>query len=412
MNTPKPYRLSPTVGNIPPENVVGRSKEIEELYLLTESQSVVLSEIRRMGKTLFLQKFAYVTIKENRPNKAIHFDLMSVEDITELTDKVLDTLREKQKNGWLKVQMNRCLLLYNRFKPEKIDVKLPYELPELSFKLPEFKTEWKKALSACIEDLADRNQEENESLTLILDEMPYMLWQWILNNKAQDAIELLSLLRSLRQSLQEKGRIRFVICGSVGLDVVLNRLRTEFEYTAEPFNDAAKYSLEAMTNSDAILLCECLALSGFEFMENKENAIEEICRLTENLPFYINKLFGILQHSFDAKISQITISQAFDVLLTDIDQDNTFEQLDSRLTTYYPKQDNLMFEVLNYLSKQKTAKTEDEIKQSVTSDDREVLNVLRLLTKDTYLRRSIDNGVRSYQFKYKLIQQWWKLNKA
>ncbi len=412
MTIQKPYKLLPTTGNISPDKVVGRLTEIEELYTLTEAQSVVLSEIRRMGKTLFLQKFAYITIKENRPNKAIHFDLMGVADITELTDKLLETLRKEQSYGWLKVQMNRCKNLYNRFKPDKIDVKLPHSLPEFSFKLPEFTTEWKKALTACIEDLADRNHADNESLTLILDEMPYMLWQWILNGKAQDAIELLSLLRSIRSELKDKGRIRFVICGSVGLEVVLHHLRTEFRYTAEPFHDTAKYSLEAMNDADAAFLCQCLALSDFEFVENQETAIQEICRLTENLPFYINKLFRILQQSFDSKISQNTVEQAFNELLTDIDQDSTFEQLDSRLTTYYPKQAEVMFEILNYLAKQNTAKTEDEIKQSLAADDKNVQNVLRLLTKDTYLRRSINEGVRSYQFKYQLIKKWWKLNKA
>ncbi|RDB03490.1 hypothetical protein [Runella aurantiaca] len=407
----KHYKLAPTVGTIPPDKVVGRLTEIEELYKLTESQSVVLSEIRRMGKTLFLQKFAYVTVKENRLNKAIHFDLMQVVDVTELTDNLLDKLRSKENYGWLKVQLERCRLLYNKFKPEKIDVKLP-QLPELSFKLPEFKTEWKKALSACIEDLADRNHQENESLTLILDEMPYMLWQWILNGKAQDAIELLSLLRSLRQSLQDKGRIRFVICGSVGLEVVLNHLRTEFRYTAEPFNDAAKYSLEAMNDSDAVFLSECLALSGFTFTENKEEAINAICQVTENLPFYINKLFAILQNSFDSKISRNTVYQAFDELLTNVDQDSTFEQLDTRISTYYPKQADIMFKVLNYLSKKGTITSEDEIKESLEADDKAIQEVLRLLTKDQYLRRVIENETRSYRFKYKLIQQWWKLNKA
>jgi hypothetical protein len=260
--------------------------------------------------------------------------------------------------------------------------------------------------------LADRNNTENESLTLILDEMPYMLWQWILNGKAQDAIELLSLLRSIRQELKDRGRIRFVICGSVGLEVVLNHLRTEFKYTAEPFNDAAKYSLEAMNNADAMFLCECLALSGFVFVENKEESISKICQLTENLPFYINKFFAILQNSFDSIITESTINQSFNELLTNIDQDSTFEQLDSRLTTYYPKEADVMFAVLNYMSKQTMAKTEEEIQQSIEADDRAVQHVLRLLTKDTYLRRNIAEGVRSYQFKYKIIQQWWKLNKA
>ena len=67
---------------------------------------------------------------------------------------------------------------------------------------------------------------------------------------------------------------------------------------------------------------------------------------------------------------------------------------------------------MNYLSKKGAITSEDEIKQSLDADDKEIQQVLRLLTKDQYLRRIMDNETRSYRFKYKLIQQWWKLNKA
>ena len=395
------------------DKIVGRLLEIEYLYQLTLVGSVVISMIRRMGKTLLLQKLAYITVKENRPNKAIWFDLMKVSDVTELTDTLLVELTQHQKNGWLKVQLNRCKELYNKFKPQEVKVSTGTSyLPDISFKLPEFETEWKKALTACIEDLAERTVEKEEVLTLILDEFTYMLWNWIENGKAKDAIELLNLFRSLRMGLQEKGKIRFIICGSVGLDVVLNKLRTEYRYTAEPFNDMKSYVLEAMSDEDAQFLCECLALSGYDFVDDKTQCIKQICQQTENLPFYINKTFEIFRSCFNAQITLKNSKAALDELLANVNDDEVFEQLDSRIAIYYPKESELMATVLDYLSGQTKPKEEDEIVRSIDFSAKEIKAILRVLCKDQYLNRTIKNEKKYYQFKYKLFKQWWKLNKA
>jgi hypothetical protein len=409
-----PYKLPPTTGPIPVAKVVGRMTEIEEIYELTLTMSVVISMIRRMGKTLLLQKFAHITVKQDRKNKAIWFDLMKVNDVTELTDSLIVELTKHQKNGWLKVQLNRCKELYNKFKPD--DVKISTgdpNFPDISFKLPAFETEWKKALTACIEDLADRTAEKDEVLTLILDEFPYMLWQWILDGKVQDVIELLNLFRSLRMSLQEKGKIRFIICGSIGLDVVLSHLRKEYKYTAEPFNDTKSYVLEAMLDADAQFLCECLALSDFTFIEEKSICIKLICEQTENLPFYINKIFEILRSTSKSKISVENIRGAVDKLLTDVNDDDVFEQLDTRIASYYPEEEgNLMTSVLDSLSESKTPKDEASIIRELDFPPKETKATLRTLCKDQYLHRTVEGETKYYQFKYNLFRKWWKLNKA
>jgi hypothetical protein len=406
------YPLSPTTGPIPPEKIPGRNKEIEEIYDHTQVKSVVLTMIRRMGKTLLLQKFAYITVKEERANKAIWFDLMRVGDVTDLTDTLL--IRLHQEQSWLKLNLERCKELYSKYKPTgeiKLSTGVPL-LPEISFKLPEFKTEWKKALTACIEDLANRKTENGEIITLILDEFPYMLWNWILDGKVKDVVELLNLFRSIRMSLQEKNNIRFIICGSIGLDVVMNHLKTEHKYTAEPFNDMKPYVLEAMTDDDARFLCSCLAMSGFIFEENEQYCIQKICSLTENLPFYINKIFEILNSTYNSKITLINVQRAFDELISNVNDDEVFEQLDTRIALYYPKQKDSMFTILDFLSKQQSQIQESEIINSVDIEGREVRDFLRTLSKDQYLTRTIIEEKRYYEFKYKIFRKWWKLNKV
>ena len=50
------YKLSPTQGIIPPEKTVGREKDLQKLEKALEAQSILIEEIRRTGKTLFLKK--------------------------------------------------------------------------------------------------------------------------------------------------------------------------------------------------------------------------------------------------------------------------------------------------------------------------------------------------------------------
>lgn len=404
----QPYPLPPTAGTIQPNKIVGREKELDKLRQLLKAQSVTIEEFRRMGKTLLVQKLEYQSQTRSEPNKAIYFMLQGVTDVTELADVLLDTLRKEERLSWLKVAWNAVKRVYNSAKPEEV------KIYDVTFKLPEFKTKWKEALTACIEDLAARTRRDDEILTLVFDEFPVMLWNWLENNKAQDAIELLDLFRKLRINQKEQGRIRFVICGSVGIQVVLNRLRQKHHYTGEPFNDTAQFRLESMSDADALFLCQCLYLAGFTHVGDIQTLHKQICQFTERLPFYINKVFQVIQIQHDAVISDETIHLASECLMNDPDQASTFDQLYQRIKIYYePPRQNLMIAVLNLLAKRDEYVSETDIRQHMNLDSDDVLlDTLETLRKEQYLTRKIENNNRQYQFKYNLLKQWWKLNKA
>jgi predicted transcriptional regulator len=360
-----------------------------------------------MGKTMLLLKLAYKSIGTN--NKVIYFSLQGIKDTAELTDLLLKELRKEQSFGKLRITFNAICKLWNIFKPEEVNIEV------VSFKLPEWKLKWKEALVACLEDIVSRKQDENEILTLILDEFPVMLWDWIQNGKADEVIELLDILRQQRQTLENIGKVRFIVCGSVGLQVVLSHLKNKYSYMGEPFNETEVYSIEGMTFDDAYFLCECLYLSGFKTDSNtrKNDYFKSIVNFTEGLPFYINKIFTILSLNYDGLLTDKTIEQATNDLLTQPEYFKTFRHLEDRLKIYYQKPEaNVMLSILKYLAKQNETVSEDNIVSSINFEADTVQNVLLTLVSDQYLRRSITDGVRSYQFKYKIIQQWWKLNKA
>ena len=401
-----PYPLLPTAGTISPDQIAGREHEIERLIQLLRAQSVVIDEFRRMGKTLLLQKFEYLGNKKDLGNKAIYFTVQNTQQVTEFTDTLLDTLRSEQNHSWLKIGYNKLKKLYNNVKPEEV------QFGEITFKLPEFTTRWKDSLTACIEDIADREHKKGELLTLILDEFPMMLWNWIQNNRAQEAIELLDTLRTIRHNLKEKGNIRFVICGSIGLGIVLRHLKEKFKYTGEAFNDAENFSVEAMTEADALFLCECLYLSGFTHTGDKEILFRAICTHTERLPFYINKIFSIISTTYGRNISAANIEKAYNDILTNPQYGDVFDQLHTRLDTYYGESAPMMQGILNELSEKEQAVDEREITAIPEADKQKIKWALERLVKEQYLLRTFTNEKRHYQFKYQLFKKWWKLNKA
>jgi len=401
-----PYPLQPTAGNIPADKIAGRENEIKNLFTLLQSQSVLIEEFRRMGKTLLLQKLEFKSKQDGLVNKAFYFNVQGIQDKTEITDELLYVLRNERNLSFLKTNWGRCKKMYNAVKPEIVNI------ADISFKLPEFKTKWKEAITACLEDIAERNSERGELVTLILDEFPMMLWNWVDNDKAADAMELLDLLRNIRQSLKENGNIRFVICGSIGMKVVLDRLREEFRYTGEPFNDTITFSLEPMAKEDAEFLCECLFLSGFTCNGDKAFFFARICQLTERLPFYINKIFLIVHLSYGSELSSDNIDKAFSDILTHPNHADVFEQLHSRLTTYHGSKARNMQDILNFLSEKEWPASEIEIVDNINQEKETVLQGLERLIKEHYLQRTFINQKRHYTFKYQLFRKWWQLNKA
>jgi len=402
----KPYKLSPTQGTMPPDKIVGRKKDLKRLEKTLEAQSVVVEEIRRMGKTLFLKKYAYIP-HENQ--KVIYFTLQGVKDVNELIDNLINDLRKEQSFGKLKIAWDSIKSLYNNVKPDEVDINV------VSFKLPEWKTKWKEALTACLEDIAKREKDNEETLIIILDELPIMIWDWIQNNKAEQAKEFLDVLRKNRQLLEETGRVRFVICGSIGMQVVLKKLKEEYSYTGEAFNDMFPFSIGAMEPKDSEFLCKCLFLDDFEIKkgENKEELLNLISKYAEHLPFYINIIFSIVRNECDNILSKTNIDQALYILLNEPQYSKVLKQLEERITIYYTEEDaKNMKAILDFMSKSDDIVSEKELITTLGLEKDKVKNSLYTLHSENYLMKDFKEEQNYYSFKYKIVKKWWRINMA
>lgn len=412
----KPFPLNPTVGTIKDEQIIGREQEIIKVLRLIKGQSVSIEQIRRMGKSMLLKKLAYRCNNNKLPKefendkiKAKYFSFQGLENLGQVIDILLKEL-EKEK-AWYKIDFSKT---YDFIRKLVSTPSIEINDAKFTLNLPEYKKSWKEIFFKTLDDIAERQENNESKLILIFDELPIMLWDWYKGGKYDEAKELLDIFRERRQDLEKKG-IRFIYCGSIGIKVVLSTFKKEFGYTGEPTNDMEEFNLGALIKEEAYFLCECYTLSGFtiEQKRNKENYWDLLYKLSDGLPFYISKIFNIIQTEYDCIINENNINGAHSLLLNDPRKHNAFNQLKDRITIYYPvEQQNLSLKILTLLSKENDFLSEEEIHQKLENDTSEINTTLYQLYGDQYLIREIKDEKRVFKFKYEIFKQWWKINIA
>jgi len=144
-----------------------------------------------------------------------------------------------------------------------------------------------------------------------------------------------------------------------------------------------------------------------------ELLLKSICALSENIPFYIDVLFSLIRYK--NPINEYEIKEAYQLMLNDPNDRFEFEHFNERIELHYPNKAISLW-ILNFLSKETATKSENEINNAVASHmdiDRTLLiDELNRLRKDDYLVREIIEEERHYKFRFEIIRNWWKVNKA
>lgn len=405
-----PYALSPTTGTMQEDKIVGREKEITSLLRLLKGQSVSVEEIRRMGKTLLVQKLAYkcnnnLLDKEFKYEnfKAKYFTFQGQDNLGQLIDYLIKELSEMK--SWYQIDLDKTLnFIKEIIKAPKVSI----DNIEFSINLPIHQKHWKEVFNKILDDISDSLDKDKTKLILIFDELPIMLWEWYKKGNHDDAILLLNILRERRQKLEPKG-LRFIFCGSIGMQIVLDTFRTKFGYTGEATNDMAKYSVGAFSQEEVQFLCECFTLSGFIINEDDEAQLWDIIyNLSNGIPFYISNLFNILQTDYDKNITEYNIRLAYNSIMNDPIHHDKFKQLLDRINIYYsePKEKAIgMKSILNFLSKREAYTSEEEIIREIELEKEDIKTNLYTLFADHYLLREIKNNQRQYKIKYEIFRK-------
>lgn len=176
------------------ENLHGRERDLNVLWDRIRRNSILLSSPRRFGKTSLVREM------QHNPRHGLQVVYMDVEGVGSADEFVLK-LAGKMDRPYRQRVLDR---LAGAGKSVE-------EIGAYGFtaRLRESKQNWREKGSKMLEAIKDQ--------VVVLDELPMFLLA--LERKSLDVGEFMAWLREVRQ---EHG-VRFILCGSVGIDGVLER---------------------------------------------------------------------------------------------------------------------------------------------------------------------------------------------
>ncbi len=253
------------------------------------------------------------------------------------------------------------------------------------------------------------NDATGGRLLFLWDEMPFMLANIRDREGERTAMEVLDLLRALRQT---HSGLRMVITGSIGLHHVLTSLKDK-NYANAPVNDMAQIDVPPLDEHDAIYLAGLLIDGEGLHSPDREAAARAVAHEADCFPYYIHHIVRALRiRNLDADpghVAEVVASQL-------VDSNDPWELLHyrERIPIYYGGDHKTVFLILDEFAGRPDSVEVDElfavIKSGIAFDDRErLLRLLSLMERDHYLKREIDGR---YRFRYPLLRRWWKINRG
>lgn len=380
-------------------DIIGREKEIQELRVILENSSVVMSSTRRMGKTMILTK---MDESDHPGTKSMLCFFESIQSAEEFVNVLHDALVEQ--GLLMEGDLKKVFTWLNETLGKK----------DLGFlKTPDFKRHWKVVLNLMMEDLVEKHPDQ---VVIMMDEFPKMVWNLIQNGNHQEAEEILDELRSIRERLDKRSKLRFIYCGSVGMNLVINHLVREYNYAGAPLNNMYHFIVHEMSEADAIQLVSHLASKNHLNIENK--TVSHFAKACSYLPYFIDRIMIQMKVSFkDVAINQTDIDKTLDGFISGRENNNQFKHFTERIEAYYEKKEQrIAHEILRILCKSNDPIRSDtllnHVKMKIESDDFEIFKILSDLYEDMFVDRDSDGDLVYYEFRYNLLKKWWRLNRS
>lgn len=381
-----------TGGAVSLNNIIGRDKEIDLFWNILKKQGITLFAERRFGKSSILRKME----AENEEGFiTIYKPVEGISSPENIAVTLLDRVKELSliDEGAFKILEN----IYNMATNVVDEIH--------GFKLKKFETSWQKQLYYLFKKLIEKHHDK--MIVFMLDEFSIFLDKL---NK-EEASTVIGFFRNITYEKEFKN-IRFVYCGSIGIDLVLDKIKKDGHNIGDPLNHMYKHELQPFTDENAIYFGKCLELGcGLNL---PEKLIKHICTRANNIPYFIDIIFDKIAKT--KELNQKAIDDAFENLLDDTKGKESIKHFYDRIGNFYPHYKTSVY-ILNFVCLNTKGVTESEIANNVLSNtigiDRiEINEEIERLRNDGYLIRTIKNEERVYDFKYSLLKSWWKRNKA
>jgi hypothetical protein len=385
-------------GEIAPSEVFGRDTLIQRLWRILERQSLVLSAERRMGKTCVVKKMAKEAPEEYL---TVYRDLEGVQSPIEFVETIFQDV-ERHLSSFKRLAEGTRQLVKELGGTEIGGI---IKLPEVAA------PDWKRLLMKTLEDLV-KHQESKKDRTVIFfwDEMPLMLYNIKKRHGEEAAMEVLDVLRSLRQMFPQ---LRMVFTGSIGLHNVLTGLKRA-GYANAPINDMKMEDIPPLLLADAEVLAYRLLEGEGIHTTNKSATAKAIAKSVDGIPYFIHHIVDQLVMG-NSSASAETVEEIVNNYLIAPQDPWHLRYYRERIDVYYPDADQpVALGTLDVLAvANQPLIFEDLFNQLQTHvanlDKEQSRNVLTLLECDHYIIRQIDGGLG---FRFPLIQRYWRLHRG
>jgi len=386
----EPLEINPG-GRLSLEQIIGRDQEIERYWNVLARQGLVLSSERRLGKTHILFKMheigrdGFVTFYQDL--EKVHSPLEFVRSLYTAVDSHLS------KSGKAKKAL---IAAWADVGPKKIK----------EFEVAQARDHWKGLLTQAIVDILAAIPQDYK-VVFFWDELPLMLHNFRKREGDDVTIQLLDLLRALRQGNGE--RLRFLFTGSIGLHLVLRALKAVGSLS-DPINDMFQETVPPMAEEEAREVARRLLVRVRHAPVDIDPLAESIVQAVGGFPYYIHHVADRL-NMIRRPIKLDDVDQVINELVS-ADQDPAhFGHNIERIRIYYNAAEaRISFAVLDVVASSKNPLTLDLLinlvrhKYADVTDD-QVRDVCGLLRKDHYLTLSTDRQPGTFDFRWKLVKQ-------
>lgn len=391
------------VGQIPePEDLIGRGDLINYVHRQLAGNNILLLGPRRFGKSGVMR---HLLRRPPEEFTLISLDLMDAASPAVFGERLLEAVLQQNKlRGWL----NTAKSLPAKIRKTLTDTVDTIAYKDLKVELKgQAGTSWEKMVKGLIVEL----ESAGMPLLLLLDEFPVMLSNLAERHGKAAAQKFMGWFSTLRMEGRETlRRHRYVIAGSIGVDVLLRRIDPP-----DKLRDFQRVAVGAIAEDDALTLARGLA-EGLDIRMTDDLHREALDLLGPRIPFFIQLLYSQIAQAPQAVRHSLT-SDRLRAIYTDRmlgpTQRHHFEHYRQRLRRYGKPRERAALAILKEVAFSPDGRVGASALYDVYrasrgrgANENEFDELMADLECECYL--GLDPTTNEYFFFVKVMRDWWR----
>jgi hypothetical protein len=389
------------VGNVPdPDELYGRQELIDHLWRQIEGNNVLLLGPRRFGKTGVM---GHVLDRPKHGYLPFYLDLEDVDSPVEFSWRLTKALLSQNRLRSVLQTVRGLPAVVTNWAKETFD-EAEFEGAKVKFK-ESISESWRETARKLVVEL----EKADPTLIFVFDELPAMLENVARKHGDDEARNFLAWFRTIRLERKDKlRRHRFIVGGSIGIDVILRRLDAD-----DKLNDFERLAVEPISDEEALRLAAELAESLDVAMSDElgEGLLELI---GSNVPYFIHLFFSQLGQLPAAKrrpLTRETLEAVYEQRVVGPTCKHYFDHYRSRLSRYGKLRQRRALAILGAVAAQgkvsASALFDVYAKPSKRDTSEHDFNELMAdLECEWYLM--LDTRTNEYYFMVNVMRDWWQ----